>query len=500
MGLKHIYKVFFVNACTKCGHHLNWSFEKSDKCPACGTVYDPSYRTGSIVPLLFVSWFLLLFFLAFASEHIILSAPFALFSFASYIAIRDMEKKQVVCFVFFFVLICNAICSHAVLMTTSVLLSYLVCMFGIVAKDISESALKIPRLYDLNEQIYILTSEVIPDFVALSATCAIIVGGFPYGVFELHSPGRMSLEPFVYMCSFGVVGLFIYAYVAPILVKPTEMTKTIISVILAWIASLKVCCFENGFLGVVLIVFSSVYSFFFVFNFISRSFSNAAIGPVANILAMMLKYNGGLTEKSRDISISLFVELGFSRKNIRAALEETEKHLANPNLNITSHINSAKTKLTTNNKIALVEALFKISSQNGIYRAEMELLDQIMNSFKISAKKRAELIKKHQKYFVGFQWEEAGTEEKKEQKREQKRHKRAASENGLLQNVSEAFALLGLKPGTDFYEVKRTYRRLAMKNHPDKFANAPEAERHAANIRMKELNKAFATIEKHAKR
>jgi DnaJ-domain-containing protein 1 len=215
---------------------------------------------------------------------------------------------------------------------------------------------------------------------------------------------------------------------------------------------------------------------------------------------MTLQYNGGLTEKSRDISISLFVELGFSRKNIRAALEETEKHLANPNLNITSHINSAKTKLTTNNKIALVEALFKISSQNGIYRAEMELLDQIMNSFKISAKKRAELIKKHQKYFVGFQWGEAGTEEKKEQKREQKRHKREASGNGLLQNVSEAFALLGLKPGTDFYEVKRTYRRLAMKNHPDKFANAPEAERHAANIRMKELNKAFATIEKHAKR
>ena len=250
------------------------------------------------------------------------------------------------------------------------------------------------------------------------------------------------------------------------------------------------------------LVIVAIYLIIVIFQLSNTSSTKDKIDSVPNILALMMKYNGGRTEKSRNATYNLFIQLNISSKEMfQHGLKEIENSLANPNINITHNLKKANFSLTFKDKISVVEALFNISAQNeNICKTEMELLDQIMNSFKISAKKRAELIKKYQKYFVGFQWGEAGAEEKKEQKREQKRHEREASENGLLQNVSEAFALLGLKPGTDFYEVKRTYRRLAMKNHPDKFANAPEAERQAANIRMRELNKAFATIEKHAKR
>jgi curved DNA-binding protein CbpA len=46
--------------------------------------------------------------------------------------------------------------------------------------------------------------------------------------------------------------------------------------------------------------------------------------------------------------------------------------------------------------------------------------------------------------------------------------------------------------------VKRAYRRLVFENHPDRFVNASESTRVAAEERTRELNRAMETIEKFA--
>ena len=48
--------------------------------------------------------------------------------------------------------------------------------------------------------------------------------------------------------------------------------------------------------------------------------------------------------------------------------------------------------------------------------------------------------------------------------------------------------------------LKRKYRKLASQNHPDKFANKSEAERNAAEDRMKDINEAYETLSDKKKR
>lgn len=465
---------------------------KSNKCAHCGTEYN---RLIIIYRSLFLAFITLIYgIFAFGLWRFVKALVFEIIrtfeaspttvmlllcSVPLYIALRKKGREQNLLFSFFCVVLCSRILSQPIDFILATLFISFVCLYISAKKTLSTLASKYPALHDKTFRFFVY--EYVPQYISVLASC-----------FAFIFLGQGSL-------------IFVTALLL-LLINSKKVANIVQYVLMFCIGAgfvwLLLSCIRDMEMLFTALVIGAIYLIIVIFQLSNTSSKKDKIDSVPNILALMMKYNGGLTEKSRNATYNLFIQLNISSKEMfQHGLKEIENSLANPNINITHNLKKANFCLTYKDKISVVEALFNISAQNeNICKTEMELLDQIMNSFKISAKKRAELIKKYQKYFVGFQWGEAGAEEKEEQKREQKRHEREASENGLLQNVSEAFALLGLKPGTDFYEVKRTYRRLAMKNHPDKFANAPEAERHAANIRMRELNKAFATIEKHAKR
>jgi curved DNA-binding protein CbpA len=60
-------------------------------------------------------------------------------------------------------------------------------------------------------------------------------------------------------------------------------------------------------------------------------------------------------------------------------------------------------------------------------------------------------------------------------------------------DLSQAHAVLQLKPGASALQVGRSYRRLAKTSHPDRHFNDPAAQRRATE-RMSELNEAYRTI------
>jgi DnaJ like chaperone protein len=64
------------------------------------------------------------------------------------------------------------------------------------------------------------------------------------------------------------------------------------------------------------------------------------------------------------------------------------------------------------------------------------------------------------------------------------------------QRLDDAYAALGLQPGASDAEVKRTYRRLMSRNHPDKLAarGLPESMREIAEERSREINTAYDLI------
>lgn len=62
------------------------------------------------------------------------------------------------------------------------------------------------------------------------------------------------------------------------------------------------------------------------------------------------------------------------------------------------------------------------------------------------------------------------------------------------------YEVLGLQKGASADEIKRAYRKLAMKWHPDKWTQASEAEQKTAEVNFKEVGEAYAVLSDDQKR
>lgn len=59
------------------------------------------------------------------------------------------------------------------------------------------------------------------------------------------------------------------------------------------------------------------------------------------------------------------------------------------------------------------------------------------------------------------------------------------------------YAILGLEPGASMEEIKRVYRKMSMKYHPDKVRHLGEEFRTVAEQKMKEINAAYDYFKRH---
>ncbi|HSZ83559.1 MAG TPA: J domain-containing protein [Polyangia bacterium] len=66
------------------------------------------------------------------------------------------------------------------------------------------------------------------------------------------------------------------------------------------------------------------------------------------------------------------------------------------------------------------------------------------------------------------------------------------------QAVRKAYAALEIPPGSDFETVRKAYRRLMRKYHPDLHGGSPEAQRAATDLTQR-LTEAYKLIEKRTR-
>jgi DnaJ-domain-containing protein 1 len=65
--------------------------------------------------------------------------------------------------------------------------------------------------------------------------------------------------------------------------------------------------------------------------------------------------------------------------------------------------------------------------------------------------------------------------------------------------IRKAYAALEVPAGSDFETVRKSYRRLMRKYHPDLHASTPDKSRAATDLTQR-LTQAYKTLEKHLRR
>ena len=66
----------------------------------------------------------------------------------------------------------------------------------------------------------------------------------------------------------------------------------------------------------------------------------------------------------------------------------------------------------------------------------------------------------------------------------------------FIKETNSAYKILGVDPSASDEEVKRAYREMAKKNHPDLVSNLGDEVRQAAEKKFQEINAAYETIKK----
>ena len=69
-----------------------------------------------------------------------------------------------------------------------------------------------------------------------------------------------------------------------------------------------------------------------------------------------------------------------------------------------------------------------------------------------------------------------------------------------MANKRDYYEILGTNKNATDDEIKKAYKKLAIKWHPDKFASAPESEKKAAEEKMKDINEAYDVLKDPKKR
>ncbi|NRA13039.1 MAG: DnaJ domain-containing protein [Crocinitomicaceae bacterium] len=115
----------------------------------------------------------------------------------------------------------------------------------------------------------------------------------------------------------------------------------------------------------------------------------------------------------------------------------------------------------------------------GMDRREIALLRQMSNLLELTPKEFDSII--------------AIYNQRKERVRS---HSKPRTESGRKSLRKLACTVLGVSEQAGMVEIKKSYRTLVKKHHPDRFATESEAEQNIANERFLEIQKAYETLEK----
>ena len=147
----------------------------------------------------------------------------------------------------------------------------------------------------------------------------------------------------------------------------------------------------------------------------------------------------------------------------------------------------ANFRLTPQEREDLLYFLIHISYVDGkLISSEHEILQDIANLFDISPKQFQRMI--------AIQKQRILRERAKNDQRQREQQKKTRSFVSRKSQKEKAFEILGISPHASMEEIKKVYRQLVKKYHPDRYAGKEESVIEMAQSRFIEIQQAYERI------
>ena len=201
---------------------------------------------------------------------------------------------------------------------------------------------------------------------------------------------------------------------------------------------------------------------------------------IVDLIAVVMRADGAVT-KAELIQVKSFLLKGFGEERARSLLKKLRDTLKEKQItDIRRQCVQVNKRLTYKQKLALLALFFSIVSVEQLQSAEVKLLTLFAKYTGITSDDFSMLRSRH---FSLSEWEKV---------LRMGENKKATPT--FSNQLEEAYKVLGLSMGADMSQVKRAYRKLAMRWHPDRFAASSESEIAHASSMFREVNYAYRKI------
>ena len=196
-----------------------------------------------------------------------------------------------------------------------------------------------------------------------------------------------------------------------------------------------------------------------------KSSKKKEIGDFANnllmLIAAVLKADMPIVKSELDY-VKTFLRQNFGEKEATKALNQLNK-LLKQNIPIDDACEQVHYHLDYSSRLQLTHFLYNLAKINGqVSEAEQKMLNRINNGLKVSVS---------EKRSVGSMF---------------------IHEDSII----VAYGILGVHRSSSIIDIKKAYRNLATKYHPDKVAYLGEDLKKIANEKFQQLSRAYETIKK----
>ena len=179
------------------------------------------------------------------------------------------------------------------------------------------------------------------------------------------------------------------------------------------------------------------------------------------LIACVMKADGHVRKVELDV-VKQFLVRNYGEQGALAALQML-KHMLNQTFDTNEVCEQIAANVNYSTRLELVHFLLGLANSDGdIADAEKRVIDQIANALRLSQADYQSLVALYQK----------------------------------AQDPNWAYQALEISPDCTDEEVKRAYRRMAMKYHPDKVASAGEEIRQKATEKFRGINEAYESIKR----